>query len=95
MLNSTVLADKLSGARTLLEMSLGGMNAAMADHIRERGLVSLEEMAHWHRLENALPAYLLLGRLAGIGDAELETAWAGPDRDAKLQEIDKKLKSKK
>jgi hypothetical protein len=95
MLNSTVLADKINGAKMLLTMSEGGVPETMAAHIRERGMASLEEMAHWHRLENALPAYLLLGRLAGIGDAELEAAWAGPDREAKLQEIDKKLKSKK
>jgi hypothetical protein len=95
MLNSTVLKDRLEAVRTLLMLTDQGMSPSTADHLRERGLRSLEEMAHWRRLEHALPAYLLLGRLAGMGLTELEQAWAGGQGQQKLQEIEQRLKSKK
>jgi hypothetical protein len=95
MLNSTVLKDRLEAVRTLLMLTDQGMSASTADHLRERGLRSLEEMAHWRHLEHALPAYLLLGRLAGMDLTELEQAWARGEGPQKLQEIEQKLKSKK
>jgi hypothetical protein len=52
-------------------------------------------MAHWRHMQHALPAYLLLGRIAGVPDAELEKAWADGASQTKLEEIDKKLKLKK
>jgi hypothetical protein len=52
-------------------------------------------MARWRNLEYVLPAYMLLGRMAGIGEPELEQAWASGDREKKLQEIELKLKAKK
>ena len=95
MLNSTVLQDRLEAVRTLLMLTDQGMSASTADHLRERGLRSLEEMAHWRHLEHALPAYLLLGRVAGMDIAGLEQAWARGEGPQKLQEIEQKLKSKK
>ena len=95
MLNSTVLKDRLEGVRTLLLLTELGIPAATYKHLSERGLQPLEEMAHWRNLEYVLPAYLLLGRMAGAGDPELEQAWASGDREKKLQEIEQKLKAKK
>ena len=95
MLNSTVLKDRLEAVRTLLLLTDKGMSASTATHIRERGLRSLDEMTHWRHLEHALPAYLLLGRLAGIDTAELEQAWEHGEGPQKLQEIEQRLKSKK
>jgi len=95
MLNSTVLKDRLEGVRTLLLLTDQGIPAPTYTHLWERGLEPLEEMAHWRNLEYVLPAYLLLGRMAGIGDQELEQTWASGDREKKLQEIEQKLKAKK
>jgi hypothetical protein len=95
MLNSTVLKDRLEGVRTLLMLTEPGIPEPTYKHLRERGLTPLEEMAHWRNLEYVLPAYLLLGRMAGVGDPELEQAWASGDREKKLQEIEQKLKTKK
>jgi hypothetical protein len=94
MLNSTVLKDRLEGVRTLLALTDAGIPAPTYKHLWERGLTPLEEMAHWRNLEYVLPAYLLLGRMAGVGDPELEQTWASGDREKKLQEIEQKLKSK-
>ena len=95
MLNSTVLKDRLEAVRTLLMLTDHGMSASTASHLRERGLPALEEMARWRHLEHALPAYLLLGRLAGMEGQELEQAWASGEGQKELQEIEHKLKSKK
>lgn len=95
MLNSTVLKDRLEGVRTLLTLTEPGIPKATFTHLWERGLTPLEEMAHWRNLEYVLPAYLLLGRMAGEGDSDLEQTWASGDREKKLQEIEQKLKAKK
>ena len=95
MLNSTVLKDRLQAVQTLLALTEQGMPAPTYTHLWERGLQPLEEMARWRNLEYVLPAYMLLGRMAGIGEPELEQAWASGDREKKLQEIELKLKAKK
>ena len=95
MLNSTVLKDRLEGVRTLLMLTELGIPEPTFKHLSERGIRPLEEMAHWRNLEYVLPAYLLLGRMAGVGDPELERTWASGDREKKLQEIEQKLKAKK
>jgi len=50
--------------------------------LRERALASLAEMARWRSLEHALPAFLIAGRLAGLSEAEIESAWSKGDREA-------------
>lgn len=95
MLNSTVLKDRLEGVRILLTLTELGIPAPTFKHLMERGVQPLEEMAHWRNLEYVLPAYLMLGRMAGVGDPELEQTWSSGDREKKLQEIEQKLKSKK
>ena len=42
-------------------------------------------MARWHDLKHALPAFILAGRLAGLSEAEIQTAWVNGDREAVLQ----------
>jgi hypothetical protein len=49
--------------------------------IRQGALLSLVEMARWKHLPHALPAYILLGRTAGIRENELQTAWSKGQRD--------------
>ena len=95
MLNSTLLKDRLEGVRTLLMLTEPGITDATRQHLMERGLRPLEEMARWRNLEYVLPAYLMLGRLAGVGEPDLEQAWSGGDREKKLQEIESALKAKK
>jgi hypothetical protein len=95
MLNSTVLKDRLQAVQMLLALTELGIPEPTYKHLSERGVQPLEEMARWRNLEYVLPAYLMLGRMAGFGDPELEQAWASGDREKKLQEIEQKLKAKK
>ena len=95
MLNSTVLKDRLEAVDALLELTENGVSPSTEKHIRERGLHGLTEMAHWRHLPHALPAYMLMGRLAGMTEEELANGWVGDQREKKLQAIEQKLKSKK
>jgi len=48
-------------------------------------------MARWKTLEYALPAFLLLGRSAGIADAEIQNQWQKGDREAMIRKaVDKR-----
>ena len=55
--------------------------------IRERALDSVVEMARWKTLRYALPAFILAGRMAGMGQKEIEAAWTAGDRDSVLQRL--------
>jgi len=94
MLNSTVLADRLAGAKTLHLMYEEFSEGTVAQ-IKERAAPSLVEMARWKHLPHALPAYLLLGRVSGISEEEMAAAWAVGQREQMLARIEKALLPKK
>lgn len=91
MLNSTTLSDRLEAAG-VLQMYVERGDEAAAAQIRERALPALVEMARWRHPEHALPAYLLLGSLAGVPEEELERAWEAGEREAMLARIQKQLR---
>jgi hypothetical protein len=39
------------------------------------------DMARWKTLSHALPPYLLLGRIAGLPENDVQAAWTRGDRD--------------
>lgn len=91
MLNSVALHDRLEAAQALLT-AFAPLSEQTTLQIRERALDSLNEMARWRHLPHALPAFLLLGRVAGIADADLEKSWTEGARDETLKRIAKTLK---
>jgi hypothetical protein len=80
MLHSVFFQDRQNAIQALLTLSDGGL-AGPRELIRERALDPLAEMARWRQLAQALPAFLLLGRAAGIPDAELEKQWVDGNRE--------------
>jgi hypothetical protein len=94
MLNSVVLSDRVEATRALLTLTDGG-NPAALDLVRERALGSLVEMARWKTLRYALPPFLLLGRVAGISDAQTRQDWEKGDREAVIQKAGSAAKSRK
>jgi hypothetical protein len=83
MLNSIALSDRTRAANALV--TLTEQNGAEAlDQIRERALDSVVEMAQWRNLRYALPSFLLVGRLAGMNEAEIQKAWTAGDRQAAI-----------
>jgi hypothetical protein len=84
MLNSTVLGDRQHAALALVTLT-EQRNAATLDLIRERALPALIDMARWKTLRYALPAFLLVGRTAGISEEELLAQWRRGDRETAIQ----------
>ena len=60
-------------------------NAATLDLIRERALPALVDMARWKTLGYALPAFLLVGRTAGVPEEELREQWQQGDRETAIE----------
>jgi hypothetical protein len=79
MLNSLSWADRNQAMQMLLILT-DNNNPSAIGQIRERALGSLTEMAQWKALTHALPAFLLLGRVAGMNDMEVHQAWERGDR---------------
>jgi len=91
MLNSKVLSDRLEAAKTLL-LFTDQPDQNTIRNLQDRALPSLYEMARWQYLPHALPAFLLLGRVAGWKDDAIQDAWASGDRDKTIDQWRKILK---
>jgi hypothetical protein len=59
---------------------------AALDQIRDSALPALAEMARWKTLRYALPSFLLLGRAAGMADAELHQLWEKGEREPVIRQ---------
>lgn len=80
MLNSIVLSDRVESTKALLVLTDHGGEAVLRQ-IRERGLPALAEMARWKTPRYALPPFLLLGRVAGLAEAQIHRSWEKGDRE--------------
>ncbi len=84
MLNSIVRSDRTRAVSALVGLT-EQRRPYVLDQIRHTAMQSLAEMARWRPLEQALPAYLVLGRAAGVPEQEIQAAWAGKDREALIE----------
>lgn len=84
MLNSLVWTDRNNAAVSLVNLT-EGRDEHMLTHLRESALPSLVEMARWKHLPHALPAFILLGRLAGIQEKQIQELWARGEREAVIK----------
>lgn len=80
LMNSLVLSDRVQAADILITLTDGG-DRAVIDQIRARALPALVEMARWETLPYALPPFLLVGRVAGMSDAETQRRWSAGERE--------------
>ncbi|MBX9600183.1 MAG: HEAT repeat domain-containing protein [Bryobacteraceae bacterium] len=92
MLNSLVWTDRNKASLALLQLS-ESREPLLLEQLRERALPALLEMAKWKHLPHALPAYFLVGRLAGVPEPEIERSWAEGDREKTLAAWMKKKRS--
>jgi hypothetical protein len=90
MLNSLSWTDR-TRALAALQILTDSRSTAVLDQIRVRALPAVVEMARWKTLEHALPAYLLLGRMAAIPDQQVQDAWARGDRESVIAQALKAL----
>lgn len=84
LLNSIVLSDRVESAKALLTLTDRGDPAVLAQ-IRDRGVPALAEMARWKTPRYALPPFLLLGRVAGLAEAEIHQSWEKGDRETVIE----------
>jgi hypothetical protein len=84
LLNSVVLGDRMQAVDLLITLTDGG-DRAVLDQIRSRGLLALVEMARWENLRYALPAFVLVGRLAGLADEETQSEWKRGAREPVIE----------
>jgi hypothetical protein len=80
MLNSLSWTDRTQ-ALMALQILTDDRDQQILDQLRDRALTSLVEMARWKTLEHALPAYILLGRIAGVPEKEIQDEWSRGDRN--------------
>ena len=85
LLHSIVLSDRVQSAEALVTLTDHGDQAAL-DQIRASALPALAEMARWKTLRYALPPFLLLGRVAGLRDAELHQLWEKGERETVIRQ---------
>lgn len=81
MLNSLSWSDRNHAMRAL-QILTDGRDASSLDMLRERALPALVEMSRWKTLPHALPAVVLLGRVAGMTEEQIQDAWTRGDREA-------------
>lgn len=94
MLNSLSWTDR-TRALAALQILTDSRNLTVFDQIRERALPALVEMARWKTLAHALPAYVLLGRLTGKTEQQIQDAWSRGDRESIIAEAVKLEKPEK
>ncbi len=84
LLNSVVWSDRRNASLELVELTQDRNPETLA-LIRQRALPSVVEMARWHDLDHALPAFILAGRVAGFDEKQIQAAWVSEDREDVLK----------
>ena len=94
MLNSVVWTDRNYAATALTTLTESRDPSTLA-LIRERAFSSILEMARWQHAEHAIAGYILLGRVSGIPESELQDAWKDGKRNAIIERALASATSKK
>lgn len=94
MLNSIAWSDRTQAARFLVNLS-ESRDRRILDQMRDRAYDALVEMAKWKQAEHSLPAYILVGRIGGIPEEDLQQAWSTGDRDLMIQRATAPFQKKK
>ncbi len=84
LMNSVVWSDRRDATEALVNLTENHDPDTLA-LLRERALPSVVEMARWHDMTYALPAFILAGRLAGLDETGIKSAWVTGDREAVLK----------
>lgn len=94
MLNSLSWTDRnkaLMNLGTLTE----SRDAPVLAYLRERALPALIDMARWKSLSHALPAFVILGRVAGVKEEEIHDAWNQGQRERIIRAATNKAANKR
>jgi hypothetical protein len=94
MLNSLSFADRMQ-AMAILQILTDTRDESAIGQMRDRALTSLVEMARWKSLQHSLPAFLLVGRLTPLTDAQVQDAWTRGDRESVIAQALASVKKKR
>ncbi len=78
LLNSLDWTDRNKAGFALIQLSRK-RDVALLKSLRKEALPALIEMAHWTRSGYGQPAFVLLGRMVGLSDEAIFTAWQQGD----------------
>ena len=81
LLYSLVWDDRDLAATALANLT-PARDAGALEHVRERALAALVDMARWKTPAHAQAAFVLVGRIAGLSDKDIADAWSRGDREA-------------
>jgi hypothetical protein len=91
MLNSLSWSDRNKAAGALFTLT-ETRDAQVLGQLRDRALPALIDMARWKTLGHSLPAYFLLGRVAGWTEQQIQEAWSRGDRESVITTVTGKKK---
>jgi hypothetical protein len=80
LLHSIVLSDRLETVDLFVTLTDVRNQEALAT-LRVRALRTLIEMARWESLRYALRPFLLVGRVAGVPEQEIQQRWSNGERE--------------
>jgi len=83
MLNSLVWTDRNKASLALLRLTTH-RDPTLLSLLREQALPALVDIARWRSTGHAYAGYMILGRVEGMQENELEQAWKRGDRSAVL-----------
>jgi len=86
MLHSVHFMDRNKATLALLNFT-EKRDEGTLQNIRESATQPLLEMAHWRSMGHALPAFILLGRAAGMKEEDIQTMWTQGKREELLKRI--------
>jgi hypothetical protein len=76
LINSVDWTDRNKGLSVLMQLTRSG-NPDMLNKLKELSLPALKEMAVWKSEAHALPAYVILARIAGIPEEKINSVTSG------------------
>ncbi len=87
LMNSIVWSDRHNASLALITLT-EKQNMEALSLIRSRALQPVLEMARWQDMRNALPGFILAGRLAGLDEKAIQDAWVKGQREPVLQKAE-------
>ena len=76
LINSVNWSDRNKGLSVLMQLT-HSRNPEILQKLKERSLPALKEMAMWNSTAHAMPAYVILGRIAGLSENEISKTASG------------------
>ena len=81
LLNSPIWTDRNKASLALVSLT-AHRDPQLLEKLRREAIAPLVEMARWKSEGHAMPAFLILGRIAGQSDEAAQAQWSRGDRES-------------